>query len=296
MLRRIPGARADDAMTPSTPPTSACALPASSRRGGLVSGLAAALLLAACGSTPTQPDFANWPVERLYDEARDESKNNNWERATQLYGRLESKAAGTQLAQQAQLDLAYAHWKNGQKPEALAVLDRFISLNPSSPALDYAYYLQGLVHFNEKLGLLGSLARQDLSERDQQASRDAYQSFRQVVTLFPSSRYAADASLRLNYILNTLALYEVHVARYYARRGAWVAAVNRAQQAVTEFQNAPAVEEALYIMVLGYDALKLPELRDDTRRVLTANFPDSAYLSQGLDAGEVKKRPWWQLW
>lgn len=283
-------------MTLSTLPQAAGARRAPRPWTRLAPALGVLMLVSACGTTSTPQDFANWSVERLYDEARDESKNGNWERATQLYGRLESKSAGTQLAQQAQLDLAYAHWKNGQKPEALAVLDRFISLNPSSPALDYAYYLQGLVHFNEKLGLLGSLARQDLSERDQQASRDAYQSFRQVVTLFPNSRYAPDAGLRQNYILNTLAQYEVHVARYYARRGAWVAAVNRAQQAVTEFQNAPAVEEALYIMVMGYDALKLPELRDDTRRVLNDNFPDSAYLREGLAAGQVKKRPWWQLW
>lgn len=258
---------------------------------------AAVVLLAACASKPgLGSDVEKWDTTRLYEEARDESSAANWDRAIQLYTRLEARAAGTQLAQQAQLDLAYAQWKNGLKPEALATLDRFISLNPSSPALDYAYYLQGQINFNERLGLLGSFARQDLSERDQQASRDAYQSYRQVVTLFPNSRYAPDAGLRMNYILNTLAQYEVHVARYYARRGAWVAAVNRAQQAVQEFRNAPAVEEALFIMVRGYDELKLPELRDDAQRVLLKNFPNSVFLSGGLDAKAKVSKPWWQVW
>ena len=127
-------------------------------------------------------------------------------------------------------------WKSGEKAQALSTLERFIKLHPTSAALDYALYLQGLVNFNDNLGLLGNLASQDLSERDQQASRDAYQSFRQLVEQFPQSTYAEDARLRMNYIVNSLAAYEVHVARYYLRRGAYVAAANRAQQAVQEFQ------------------------------------------------------------
>ena len=120
-----------------------------------------------------------------------------------------------------QLDLAYAQYRSGERAAALATLDRFIKLHPSSPALDYALYLRGLVNFNDNLGFLGSLAQQDLSERDQQASRDAYQSFSQLVTQFPQSRYAEDARARMDYIVNALAAYEVHVARYYFRRGAY---------------------------------------------------------------------------
>lgn len=256
--------------------------------------LAAALAsgLGACGSAP-KDEFSNIATDQLYEDARDEAANGNWDRATKLYERLEARAAGTPLAQQAQLDLAYALYRSNEKAQALTTVERFIKLHPSSPALDYAYYLQGLINFNENLGILGRLARQDLSERDQQASRDAYQSFRQLVTQFPASKYTPDAQLRMNYIVNTLAQYEVHVARYYYRRGAYVAAANRAQQAVQEFQQSPAVEEALYILTLSYDQLALPQLRDDAQRVLTTSFPDSRFLKSGFAAAD---RPWWQLW
>jgi len=196
------------------------------------------------------------------------------------------------MGQQAQLDLAWAYHRTGERAQAVTTLDRFIKLNPSSPALDYAVYMKGLVNFNEDLGLFGRLASQDISERDQQASRDALLSFKQVVEQFPDSRYAPDAKLRVDYITNTLAVYEVHVARYYYNRGAYVAAANRAQQATVEFQNAPAVEEALYIMTQSYDKLGLIPLRDDAQRVLKQSFPSSRYV-----AGDAfGKKAWWELW
>ena len=253
---------------------------------------AAALLLAGCDTTP-KDDTAGKATEKLYEGAKEEAGVGNWDRASKLYEKVEARAAGTPLAQQASLDLAYAYYKGGEKAQALSTLERFIKLHPSSPALDYAYYLQGLVNFNENLGLLGNLSRQDLAERDQQAARDSYQSFRQLVSQFPESRYADDAALRMNYVVNTLARYEVHVARYYFKRGAYVAAANRAQQAVQEFQRAPATEEALYIMGLSYDKLGLNDLRDDAQRVLLKNFPESRYVKEGFDRPE---RPWWQLW
>src|SRR5205814_8709550 len=155
-------------------------------------------------------------------------------------------------------------------------------------------YLQGLVNFNDTLGILGNLSRQDLSERDQQASRDAYQSFKQLVEQYPQSRYAGDAQLRMNYILNSLAAYEVHVARYYFRRGAFVAAANRAQQTVQEFQQSPSTEEALFIMTRSYDKLGLSQLRDDAERVLRQNFPQSPYLT--AEGVRQKEKAWWQFW
>lgn len=216
-----------------------------------------------------------------------------YERAIKQLERVEGLAAGTLLAQQAQLDLAYLYWKTNEKAQALTSVERFIKLNPSSPGLDYALYLRGLINFNEDLGLFGNLAGQDLSERDQRAARDAFQAFRQLVDQFPASRYAEDARYRMDYIVGSLAKYEVHVARYYFRRGAYLAAANRAQAAVTEFQDSPAVEEALYLMVQSYAKLDLPQLRDDAERVLRQNFPQSRYLTEGLAAGE--KKPWWKF-
>jgi outer membrane protein assembly factor BamD len=263
------------------PGTSACA-----------AALAGALLMAGCGTTKEDP-LSTTAVEKLYADAKDDIGAGSYERAVKTLERVEGRAAGTLLAQQATLDLAYVRYRTGERAEALATLDRFIKLNPSSPALDYALYLRGVVNFNDNLGILGRFTNQELSERDQQASRDAYQSFKQLVDQFPQSKYAADARTRMDYIVNALSNYEIHVARYYFRRGAFVAAANRAQQAIKEYPQTPATEEALYILVRSYERLELPQLREDAERVLKQNFPNSRFLDEGLARA---KKPWWQVW
>jgi outer membrane protein assembly factor BamD len=243
--------------------------------------------------TLSKNEAPNSTAERLYKEASDDIASGSYERAIKTLERIEGLAAGSLLAQQALLDLAYANWRSGERATALTTVDRFVKLNPSSPGLDYALYLRGMINFNDNLGLLGVLFGQDLSERDQKAARDAYQSFKQLTEQFPNSRYSTDARQRMTFIVNSLADYEVHVARYYYRRGAYVAAASRAQQAVTEFQSSPASEEALHIMVQSYEKLSLPGLRDAAERVLRQNYPQSAYLS-GAAGGRVK--PWWKIW
>jgi outer membrane protein assembly factor BamD len=262
------------------------------RRLGAALAAIVVTALAACGATP-KDESVGWTTEKLYAEAKAEASVGNYEAAGRLYERLEGRAAGTVLAQQAQLERAYMMYKTNEKAQALSILERFIKLHPTSAALDYAYYLQGIVNFNDNLGILGNLSQQDLSERDQQASRDSYQAFKQLVELFPRSVYAEDAQVRMNYIVNSLAAYEVHVARYYFRRGAFVAAANRAQQAVQEFQQSPAAEEALFIMSQSYDRLGLTDLRDDADRVLRKNFPNTQFHSAGVTS---RKRAWWQFW
>jgi len=254
--------------------------------------VAAAVLLQGCSSTP-KDETANWSPNKIYSEAQDERNSGNFDKAVVLYEKLEGRAAGTPLAQQAQLDKAFTHYKAGEQAQGLAAIDRFIKLHPASPAMDYALYLKGLINFNDNLGLFGSLSRQDLSERDQKAAKESFESFRELVTRFPDSRYTADARARMTYIINSLAQYEVHVARYYFTRGAYVAAINRAQSAVAEYADAPALEEALYILVRSYDALGMTELRDDARRVLTASYPRTEYLSGGF---KQRDEPWWKLW
>ena len=254
-------------------------------RAALLALVAATLQLAGCSSTP-KDESAGRTAERLYKEAKEDADAGSFERAIKGLERVEGLAAGSLLAQQAQLDLAYLHWRSGEREQAMTTVDRFVKLNPSSPALDYALYLRGVINFNDNLGLLGTLAGQDLSERDQRASRDAFQAFKQLVDQFPASRYAPDARLRMNYIINSLATYEVHVARYYFRRGAYVAAANRAQQAITDYQQAPSTEEALAILVQSYDKLQLDALRDAAERVLRQNFPDSRFLGARVAAGQ----------
>lgn len=251
--------------------------------------LVGAIVLQGCSSTP-KDETAGWSPNKIYSEAQDERNSGNFEKAVGLYEKLEGRAAGTPLAQQAQLDKAFTHYKAGEQAQALAAVDRFMKLHPASPAMDYALYLKGLINFNDNLGLLGGLSRQDLSERDQKAAKESFESFRELVERFPDSRYAADSRARMTYIINSLAQYEVHVARYYYNRGAYVAAVNRAQAALAEYTDAPALEEALHILVQSYDALGMTQLRDDARRVMASSYPGSEQAFRRRDD------PWWKLW
>lgn len=251
--------------------------------------LAAALAFTACSTAPVDPT-KDWSPNKIHSEAIDERNAGNYEKAIGLYEKLEGRAAGTPLAQQAQLEKAFAQYKAGEQAQALATIERFLRLHPASPALDYALYLKGLVTFNENLGLFGSMLQLDLAERDQKAAKESFEAMREVVTRFPESRYAPDARARMTHIVNSLAQYEVHVARYYLGRGAYLAAVNRAQAALSDYPNAPAREEALAILVRSYDALGMNQLRDDALRVLKTNFPQSSF------SDEKKGGAWWKLW
>lgn len=256
--------------------------------------LSAALCLglASC-STVSEDKTANWSPNKIYAEAKAEVNDGAYDKAIPLYEKLEGRAAGTPLAQQAQLDKAYAQFKNGDQAQAIATIDRFIKLHPASPALDYALYLKGTVNFADNLGFLGSFTRQDLSERDQKAAKESFEAYKELAARFPDSKYTADARQRMTYIVNSLALYEVHVARYYFSRGAYVAAINRAQLAIADYRDVPALEEAMYIIFKSYDALGIPELRDDAKRVMEKSFPKSEYLLTGVKTGS---RSWWKLW
>jgi outer membrane protein assembly factor BamD len=256
----------------------------------LVAG--ATMLFAGCSSTSTDKT-SNWSPNKLYAEAKDEMNSGAYDKAVGLLEKLEGRAAGTILAQQAQLDKAYAHYRSSEQAQAQATLDRFMKLHPGSPALDYALYLKGVVNFNDDLGWFSFLTRQDLSERDQKAAKESFESFKELVTRFPSSRYVPDARMRMTYIVNSLAEYEVHVARYYYKRGAYLAAINRAQNAVTDYREVPALEEALFIMMKSYDALGMNQLRDDSRRVLEQSYPTSEFVTRGARSAE---QPWWKFW
>jgi outer membrane protein assembly factor BamD len=250
-------------------------------------------LLGGCGLLPDVIDeTAGWSANKLYSEAKDAMAEGAYDKAIKYFEKLEARYPYGRFAQQAQLEVAYAYFKQAEPASAIAACDRFIRLHPNHPNVDYAYYLKGLVNFNEDLGILGYVSNQDLTERDPKAARESFVAFKELVSRYPESKYAADATARMKYLINALAAYEVHVARYYIKRGAFVAAANRAQTAVKTYPEAPANEEALFIMVKAYDALNLADLRDDAERVMKKNFPNSEYYKRGLN----RKEPWWKLW
>ena len=249
--------------------------------------------LSACGVLPEASDASkNWSAEKLDAEARDEMAGGHYEAAIKLFQRLESNYPFGTYASQAQMEIAYAHYKAQDQAEALAAVERFIKLHPNHPQVDYMYYLRGLINFNDQLGFLSFLYSQDPTERDPKATREAFAAFKALVDKFPNSKYAPDSLQRMNYLINAMAQYEVHVANYYYRRGAYLAALNRAQDAVTNYSDAPAREEALFLMIRAYDKLGMPVLRDDTQRVFTLNYPNSRFLNPNAK-GEA---PWWQFW
>ncbi len=251
------------------------------------------VLIGACGLLPdAQDETKGWSAQKIYNEAKDNLNNRNYEQAIKYYQRLEARYPYGRFAQQAQLEIAYAYYKDNEPAQAVSAAERFIKLHPNHPSVDYAYYLKGLANFNDDLGWMGYLGGQDLTERDPKAAADAFQAFKDLVTRFPESRYTPDALARMNYLLNALASHEVHVARYYMRRSAYVAAANRAQFALKTYPQAPANEEGLVILVKAYDALGMSDLRNDAERVLKQNFPNSAYLK----GGPKKGAPWWQIW
>jgi outer membrane protein assembly factor BamD len=254
------------------------------------------LLLVGCGSLnfgTSEDETVTWSAQRLYSEAKEAMNDGDYARAIRYFERLEARYPFGRYAQQAQLEIAYAYYRENDPAQAIAACDRFIKLHPNHPNVDYAYYLKGIVNFYEDQNLLAQFADQDPTERDPRSARDSFTAFKDLATRFPESKYTPDALARLNFLVNALASHEVHVARYYMRRGAYLAAANRAQFAVKTYPEAPAVEEALYIMVQAYERMGMKDLREDSERVLVKNFPNSPWLT-GTHVRADKA--WWQIW
>ncbi len=261
-----------------------------------LSCLCACLLLIGCATEPVDPTAKLTP-EQLYEEAKDNMRGNLYDKAINMLDKLEGRAAGTALAQQAQLDKAYAQFKNGDRVGALMTLDRFMKLNPANPAVDYALYLKGTINFNDDMGLMSKWFKQDLAERDQMAARDSFEAYKELITRFPNSKYAEDATMRMRHIINLLAKSELKVARYYYKKGAYVAAVNRAQATLNDYPNSEAAETALIILIESYQALGLNQLRDDTQRVLEASFPESRFFKKAApEAAPAESKNWLKFW
>ena len=261
-------------------------------RTGLIA-VAITVSLSGCGLLPeVQDETAGWSAQKLYSAAKDNLNEGDFEKAIKLYETLEARYPYGRYAQQAQLEIAYSYYKDNEPISAIAACDRFIKLHPNHPNVDYAFYLKGLANFVEDESLLSQISSQDMAERDPKAARDSFLSFKELITRFPESKYAADAQARMKYLVNAIAQNEVFVAKYYLKREAYIAAANRAKSVVNSYPEAPAVEEALAVMVVAYDKLGINDLRDDTLKVLKLNYPKSKY-AQGVD---LTGKAWWKFW
>jgi outer membrane protein assembly factor BamD len=246
-----------------------------------------AALLGGCGLLPTDDDTKDWSASKFYAEASEALSDGDYEQAVKYYEMLEARYPFGRYAMQAQLDVAYAHYKDGEAESALAAADRFIKLNPQNPHVDYAYYLKGIVNYNRKIGLLDRYIPTDPSQRDPGSARDSFQDFSELLRRFPDSEYADDARQRMLFLRNNLAKSEVHAARFYLKRGAPLAAANRAKYVVENFPRSTAVRDALEIMVAAYTRLELPLLAADAQRVLDLNLAKGNFVSDEPDPEAV---------
>jgi outer membrane protein assembly factor BamD len=265
----------------------------------LVGAAIFSLALCACGMFGAKKaegpaPAAKGSTEALYKEARDELNSGGFTRAIEQLEKVQAADALGIYGQQALLDTAYAQWRNGDGALGLVTADRFLKQFPKGEGVPYALYLKGIINFNERSGILTSLSKEDLSERDPKTLSDAYDAFDRLIKEYPQSKYAAEASQRLTYIVNTLAKHEVGIALFYLQRGAPLAAINRAQDMLKLYTQTPAQEEALGIMAEGYKQLNLNDLRENALRVLKQNYPNSRHLAGGIYDAPAKS--WFKLW
>jgi outer membrane protein assembly factor BamD len=256
--------------------------------------LLCAAVLSGCGIKFGEKDETEgWTAQRLYEEAKDSMNEGSYDKAITYFEKLEARYPYGRYAQQSQLEIAYAYYRNNDPAQAISACDRFIKLHPNHPNVDYAYYLKGVINFYEDQSALAKWSGQDPAERDPHSARDSFAAFKELVKRYPNSKYVADATARMNFLVNGLASHEVYVARYYFARGAYVAAANRAQYAVKTYPETPAIEEALYIAMKSYEKLGMKELQADAERVLRANFPNSPALR---GESPIPSPPWWKVW
>lgn len=257
--------------------------------------LIAALALSACAifGNPNPPDETKgWSEQRIYAAGQEKMLDKNYDKAIEYFQKLEARYPHGVYATQAQLEVAYAYYKKTEPVLCLSAVDRFIKLHPNHPNLDYAYYLKGLATFNER-GIIEKYTKQEINDRDPKTLRVSFNAFKELVERFPTSRYHKDATQRMIYLVNTLAMHEMHVARYYMQRKAYVAAVNRSRYVLETYPNSSSVEDALVTQISAYDAMELTDLKNDTLRILKTNYPENPMVTGKINEDE---KVWWKFW
>ena len=253
-------------------------------------GSMAGLLSGCSGKAKAERDSRSNSAE-IYERGKKAMQSGNFSNAIQYYENLEARFPFSNETKQAQLDLIYSYYKDRQIEATVDAATTFERENPTHPRVDYALYMRGLAYFSGHHSWYHRLFNVDLTKRPPKNVQESFSVFSQLVQRFPDSAYAADARQRMIFLRNRLASYELHVARYYLERGAWLAAANRAIFAMEHYDGAPATAEALGILVQAYDKLGMTEPAEDARRVLAASYPD------GLKAlAREEKSPWYKFW
>ncbi|MCF6251689.1 MAG: outer membrane protein assembly factor BamD [Methylococcaceae bacterium] len=225
-------------------------------------------------------DNTDWDAKKFHDKAQAAMDAENYQKAIKHYETLEARFPFGEYAAQTQLDIAYAYYKNDDSESAIAAAERFIKIHPRNPSVDYAYYLKGLVNFNKSIGFIERFLPTDATQRNPSNISEAYKSFQELVSRYPNSKYAPDAKQRMISLRNNMAMYEVHVARFYLKRRAYIAAANRGSYVIKEFQRTPAVPHALLVMQQAYTKLGLDDLAADAKRVYEQNYPNGPLVPE----------------
>ncbi len=246
-----------------------------------------ALSLSACNRSNKKD--ANATAQVIYSRAHSQIIEGSFGNAAKSYESLEARFPFSDEARQGRLDIMYAYYRSRQKEQAVDAADTFIRENPTHPRVDYAYYIKGLVYFERSPNIFENFFNVDMAQRPPSDARKSFEALFRLVQLFPQSEYAPDARQRMIYLRNRLAEYEIHVARYYVNRGAYVAALNRCKTVLEEYAGSPSQKDALILSAQAYQNLGLPDLAADTQKIIAAN-----YTAQ--EAKETYQRRWWQRW
>ena len=260
-----------------------------------IAALLLPVVLSSCaifGEPTDLDDTAGWQPDRIYAAGEAKMIDKDYDKALVYFQKLESRFPHGKYATQAQLEIAYAHYKKQDPVSTVIAADRFIKLHPNHPNIDYAYYLKGLASFNER-GVIEKYTAQEISDRDPKTLKLSFAAFKELVERYPKSRYIKDATQRMLYLVNALAQHEMHVARYYMNRTAYLAAINRAKYVLEYYPNSTSVEEALVVSVSAYDLMSLDDLKEDTLRILKTNYPENPMV---LGKESQDERVWWKFW
>jgi outer membrane protein assembly factor BamD len=240
------------------------------------------LLLPACSSFSNEKkgNFEDWTVEQFVNASKEAIEDEKYKKAIKILEQLDSRYPFGDHSSQAQLDLSYAYYKNNDTEAATASAQRFIKTHPRHENIDYAYYLKGLVNFNHNLGFIDRYIPSDATQRDTVFIQSSYLNFQELVRRFPNSKYAADAKQRMIYLDNALARHELHIARFYMDREAFLAAINRVNYILEHHKKAPAVPYALKLQIKAYKILDLTDLAANSQKIYDYNYPNGPTLPE----------------